>query len=133
MASMLPKVGINVNGSVGGSQAGAWREPGFAGHAVIAREPSLTPGSRYIVYVSQGGDGMRDIMALLLGDGSLGDGNDEPSGPSASWEEHDPDARMRQSRDWCQTPPGHTALTRLAASLAEKNRRAPRTRDSSRL
>lgn len=71
---------------------------------------------------------MRDIVALLLGNGY-----DGPSGPSASWEDHDPDARMRRSRDWCQTPPGHAALTWLAASLAGKNQRAPRTRGSSRL
>jgi hypothetical protein len=76
--------------------------------------PTEVPGggreraSRYIVDARQGGSGMKDIVALLSGDdrGKAIPMPDAPAGGIAA-----------QAREWCQTPPDHTALEHLAAML----------------
>jgi hypothetical protein len=73
-------------------------------------------GSRYIVDVSRGGDGMGDIAALLSGS--------VPGEPGRLFPPEDARAGglAAQAREWCQTPPDHAAIERLAVALGARRK-----------
>jgi hypothetical protein len=73
-------------------------------------------GSRYIVEMSRGGDGMGDIEALLAGS--------DPGEPRRLFAAEGVPAggHEAQAREWCQTSPDHAALMRLAVTLSARRR-----------